>query len=176
MEIQLQRDKKELLENNNKTIMDSDDKIIIYPFLYYSNKFDNKRVYDLFKKKYDNWDALKIDCTKEEALLAESILRVNVDINTGIKCYDGLIHNFVSNNLDENITYYYTFKCCAEKESCIFFRKGEYFRCFLTSVEFKYDNIYSISFGMEKIEGKLPDFNLPKLCIFDKYNNFMGEC
>ena len=176
MKVEPNEKKKELLKMEDKPIMSDDDKIIIYPFLFYSHSIDNQEVYDLFLKIYNNFDSRKIECTSKEGILAEKILRLNIDIKTGMKKYGGLIDKFIYHNKTEIS---YTFKACVENEIAIFYKNGEYYYCWITSVETgfgqKEGEAFSISYEIEKVKGKMPDFDLPKLIGYNENNHSIGE-
>ena len=176
MKLELNEKKKELLEMKHKPIMPDDDKIIIYPFLFYLDSFDNQEVYDLFLKIYNNFDSRKIECTSKEGILAEKILRLNIDIKTGMKKYGGLIDKFIYHN---KIEISYTFKACVENEIAIFYKNGEYYYCWITGVDFslnkKEGEAFCISYEIKKVENKLPDLDLPKLEVYDKHNCLIDE-
>ena len=166
--------KKELLlkkKNNKKGIMSMDDKIIIYPFLFYSPYFDEHKVYNLFLKLYNNLDGRKIECSTEEVSLAENIIKHNVDIKTGIKKYSGLIDEFIE---DKNTKIKYVFTPCAENEFAIFYKEGKYYYCIITSVSSSVEGEYFIGYEIHEIKGKIPDFDLPKLTAYDEHNNCVG--
>ena len=172
MKIHLNEEKEVLLKKNGKSIMDSDDKIIIYPFLYYSDDFDNYMVYDLFKKKYDNMFAEDFECTFEEANLAEKIIKSIYDPISYTQDYRGLCnHAFIRD--DE---FNYRFTSCKENESCIFNKYGEFYYCRLVSVTFVIDDDipkYKVKFETEKKESKIicNSLNLPRLDAYYHHNS-----
>ena len=176
MKVELNEKKKELLEMTGKPIMSYDDKIIIYPFLFYSDSFDNQEVYDLFLKLYNNFDSRKIECTRKESILADKSVRLNVDIKTSMKKYDGPIDKFIYNTKTETS---YVFKPCIENEIAIFYKNGEYYYCWINSVDFslnkKEGEAFYISYEIEKVKDKIPDFDLPKLIGYDENNHSIGE-